>query len=71
MKKISLAGTVSGVLAVLAIGFAAPAFAVDGTVALPPGGPVAIYPGAQDTGGANPFTPFGTSPYVPWGAWSH
>ena len=41
-----------------------------GTVALPPGGPVAIFPGDSIIGGANPYTPFGTSPYVPWGAWT-
>ena len=41
-----------------------------GTVALPPGGPVAIYPQAQSIGGANPYTPFGTNPYVPYGAWT-
>ena len=41
-----------------------------GTVALPPGGPVAIYPQDQNIGGANPYTPFGTNPYVPYGAWT-
>ena len=41
-----------------------------GTVAVPPGGPVAIYPQDQSTGGANPYTPFGTNPYVPYGVWA-
>lgn len=39
-----------------------------GSVALPPNGPVAVYP--QDgIGGANPYTPFGPNPYVPYGVW--
>ena len=42
----------------------------EGTVALPPGGPVAIYPQLQSIGGANPYTPFGTNPYVPYGVWT-
>ena len=42
----------------------------EGTVALPPGGPVAIYPQLQNIGGANPYTPFGTNPYVPYGTWT-
>ena len=41
-----------------------------GTVALPPGGPVASHPQDQSTGGANPYTPFGTNPYVPYGVWA-
>jgi hypothetical protein len=42
----------------------------EGTVALPPGGPVAIYPQHQSIGGANPYTPFGPNPYVPYGVWT-
>jgi len=42
----------------------------EGTVALPPGGPVAIYPQHQSIGGANPYTPYGTNPYVPYGVWT-
>ena len=42
----------------------------EGTVALPPGGPVAIYPQLQSIGGANPYTPFGPNPYVPYGVWA-
>ena len=42
----------------------------EGTVALPPGGPVAIYPQLQSIGGANPYTPYGTNPYVPYGVWT-
>ena len=42
----------------------------EGTVALPPGGPVAIYPQLQSIGGANPYTPFGTNPHVPYGVWT-
>ena len=44
--------------------------AEDGSVALPPGGPLEIYPQGQSTGGANPYTPFGTNPYVPHGVWT-
>ena len=69
MKKLGFAAIVSAGFAGLAIGLAAPAIA-DGTVALPPGGPQVIYPQAQNTGGANPYTPFGTNPYVPYGVWT-
>ena len=46
MKKITFATVVSSALAALAIGFAGPALADDagGSVALAPGGPVAVYP---------------------------
>ncbi|HZA08432.1 hypothetical protein [Mycobacterium sp.] len=74
MKKLTFAGIASSVLAALAIGLAAPALASDGgpgTVALPPGGPIAVYPQDSSVGGANPYTPFGTDPYVPFGVWSH
>jgi len=42
-----------------------------GTVALPPGGPAVVFPQDQNTGGANPYTPFGTNPDVPYGVWAH
>ena len=70
MKKLTSATIVSSGLAALAIALATPALAEDGSVALPPGGPVAIYPQEQSTGGANPYTPFGTNPYVPYGVWA-
>jgi uncharacterized lipoprotein YbaY len=41
-----------------------------GTVALPPGAPVDIFPQDQTVGGADPFVPFGTDPYVPYGVWN-
>jgi hypothetical protein len=68
--KLTFAAIVSTGLAALAIGFAAPALA-DGTMALPPGGPTVVYPQEQNTGGANPYTPFGTNPEVPYGVWTH
>jgi hypothetical protein len=42
----------------------------DGTVALPPGAPIAIYPAPGVIGGANPYVPFGTDPYAPYGVWN-
>jgi hypothetical protein len=69
MNRLLIAAASSG-LAALAIGLAAPALADDGTVALPLGGPVAIYPQDQGIGGANPYTPFGTNPNVPYGVWA-
>jgi hypothetical protein len=41
-----------------------------GTVALPPGGAAAIYPQDSVVGGANPYTPFGPDPCVPYGVWA-
>ena len=41
-----------------------------GTVALPPGGPIAVYPQDQAIGGADPLVPFGTDPFVPYGTWA-
>jgi hypothetical protein len=70
MNKLTFATIVSSGLAALAAALAIPAAAEDGTVALPPGGPVATYPQDQGPGGANPYTPFGTNPYVPYGVWS-
>jgi hypothetical protein len=69
MKKLGFAAIIGSGLAALAIGFATPALA-DGTIALPPGGPNVVYAQNQNTGGANPYTPFGPSPYVPYGVWT-
>jgi hypothetical protein len=72
MKKIAFATIASTGLAASAIGLAAPAFAQgQGTVALPPGGPAVVFTQDQNTGGANPYTPFGTNPDVPYGVWTH
>ena len=64
MKKITFATVVSSALAALAIGLAGPALAdgAVGSVALPPGGPVAVYPQTGPGSGANPYTPFGVVP---------
>jgi hypothetical protein len=72
MKKITFATVVSGALAALAIGLAGPALADDavGSVALPPGGPIAVYPQTGPASGANPYTPFGVNPYTPYGVWA-
>jgi hypothetical protein len=70
MKKLGFAVVASTGLAALAIGLATPALA-DGTVALPPGGPNVVYAQDQNVGGANPYTPFGTDPGVPYGVWAH
>jgi hypothetical protein len=70
MRNLTFAGIVSAALAATAIGVAAPALADDGTVALPPGGPSVVYPQQQNTGGANPYLPFGTNPLVPYGVWN-
>jgi hypothetical protein len=69
LKNLGFAAFASTGLAALAIGLASPALA-DGTVALPPGGPNVVYQQDQSTGGANPYTPFGTDPYVPYGVWT-
>ncbi|OKH85746.1 hypothetical protein EB75_15755 [Mycobacterium sp. ST-F2] len=82
MKKMAVAGMVSGALAVGAMGLAAPAPADKGsTVALPgpvparpsavPGlpGPVSVYPQYSVIGGADPYVPFGPDPSVPYGVW--
>jgi hypothetical protein len=39
-------------------------------VAMPPGGPIAVYPEDQTVGGADPYTPFGTDPLTPYGVWA-
>ena len=46
--------------------------AISGPVALPPGGPVAVLPQAALGGGANPYVPIGTDPFVlvPFGVWT-
>ena len=48
----------------------APLPGTSGAVALPPGGPIAVLPQEQSVGGANPYTPDGTDPYVPFGVWT-
>lgn len=58
------------VLALAAVLVAAPASATSGSVALPPGGPITVYPQDQPIGGANPLVPFGTDPFVPYGTWA-
>jgi hypothetical protein len=39
-------------------------------VALPSGAPIAVLPQAALGGGANPYVPNGTDPFVPWGVWT-
>jgi len=70
MKKFTLAALAGSALATLAIGLAGPALADDGdgTVALPPGGPVSVYP--QGAGGTDPYIPYGVDPYIPFGVWA-
>jgi hypothetical protein len=41
-----------------------------GSLALPPGGAIAVLPQDQATGGADPYLPFGSDPYVPNGVWA-
>jgi hypothetical protein len=41
-----------------------------GSVAMPPGAPIAVYPKDQNVGGANPYTPYGTNPLAPYGVWT-
>jgi hypothetical protein len=41
-----------------------------GAVAMPPGGPLAVYLEDQNVGGADPFTPYGTNPLAPYGVWT-
>jgi hypothetical protein len=74
-KTFGIATLLAGAAAAAAIAWAPWALATDtssagGTVALPPGGPVAVYPQEQLTGGADPYVPFGTDPFVPYGVWS-
>ena len=42
----------------------------NGPVALPPGGPVSVLPRDSAIGGADPYLPFGTDPFVPDGVWT-
>jgi hypothetical protein len=72
MTEITVATLVSSALAALAIGLAGPALADNtfGSVALPPGGPITVYPQTGPNSGANPYTPFGVDPYVPYGVWA-
>ena len=71
IRKFTFATVVSGALAALAIGLAGPAQADAGSspIPLPPGGPVAVYP-LTPSSGANPYTPIGVDPYVPYGVWA-
>jgi hypothetical protein len=77
-----LAAVASAGLAAVAIGVATPAFAASattppaansqsgqGTVALPLGAPVALYPQDEIVGGDDPYTPFGTDPDGAYGVW--
>jgi hypothetical protein len=41
-----------------------------GAVAMPPGGPLAVYLQDQNVGGAYPYTPYGTDPLAPYGVWT-
>jgi hypothetical protein len=68
MKKLTFAGMVSSALAALAIGLAGSAVADAGSSPIPhpPDGPAAIYPLAPSSG-ANPYTPIGVDPFVPYG----
>jgi hypothetical protein len=68
MKKITFATVVSGALAALAIGFAGAASADAGSGSNVPA-PNPVYP-ESSYGGANPYTPIGVDPYVPYGVWS-
>jgi hypothetical protein len=47
-----------------------PAPGPGGAVAMPPGGPLSVYWQSQNVGGADPYTPFGTDPSVPYGVWT-
>jgi hypothetical protein len=85
-NKFRITSAVSGLAAAVAIATApaAAATGVDqtpvttagsppsgqGTVALPPGGPDTTFPQEQSIGGANPYVPFGTDPFVPYGVWA-
>jgi hypothetical protein len=48
-----------------------PAPGPGGAVAMPPGGPLTVYWQEQNVGGADPDTPYGTDPLVPYGVWTH
>ena len=41
-----------------------------GSITMPPGGPEAVYPRDQRIGGADPYTPYGTDPFVAFGTWT-
>jgi hypothetical protein len=70
MTKLSFSTAVSGALAALGIGLAGPALADAGSgSSVPPPGPVVIHQ-QTPTSGANPHTPFGIDPYVPYGVWA-
>jgi hypothetical protein len=79
-SRFGIASVLAGLAAAVAIAVAPGALATTtdansgdntgGALALPPGGPVAVWPQNQPTGGADPYLPFGTDPYVPFGVWS-
>ncbi len=47
-----------------------PVLGPGGSVAMPPGGPLAVYLKDQNVGGADPYTPYGTNPLAPYGVWT-
>ncbi len=71
MKKFSFAAMAAGVLAAFAIGLAGPALADagSGSNVPPPGVPHPVY-SQMPTAGANPYTPIGVDPFVPYGVWA-
>jgi hypothetical protein len=70
MTKLSFTTVLFGALAALVIGLAGPALADAGSgSSVPPPGPVVIHQ-QTPTSGANPRTPFGIDPYVPYGVWA-
>lgn len=70
MKKFSFAAVASSVLAAITIGLAGPALADAGSGSnVPPGVPYPVYP-QMPTAGANPYTPIGVDPFVPYGVWA-
>lgn len=71
MRKLSFATVVSSALAALAIGLAGPvlADAGSGSSVPQPGVPFPVSP-HMPTAGANPYTPIGVDPFVPYGVWA-
>jgi len=71
VKKFSFAAVVVSVLAALAIGFAGSALADagSGSNVPPPGVPTPVN-SQMPTAGANPYTPIGVDPFVPYGVWA-
>jgi hypothetical protein len=71
VKKFSFTAMVAGVMAAFAIGLAGPAVADagSGSNVPPPGVPHPVYP-QMPAAGANPYTPIGVDPFVPYGVWA-